>query len=259
MTDFDLAEYEKIQPTATIDGVQFFVPNQLCLHRVNTLFSKEADTMEWISGFSDRDLLIDIGANVGMYSIWAAAKQGARVLAFEPESQNFAVLNRNIFINGLQDKISAYCVAIGGPTEAGTDYTVDVLNLSSFQIGTSCHSFSEEVDYKLDPATPSFKQGCIAVPLDGFLQSSGGIDRFDDIHIKIDVDGLEHLVVRGAEQILRSPQVRSVLIEINTNLIPHNEIVKLMESRGFATTIHPDAIRSSGKFEGLGNHIFVRR
>ena len=49
------------------------------------------------SGSSLRRHAADVGANVGMYTVFAAPTRGARVFAFEPEAQNYAMLNRNIF------------------------------------------------------------------------------------------------------------------------------------------------------------------
>ena len=79
------------------------------------------------------------------------------------------------------------------------------------------------------------------------------------IHIKIDVDGIEHKVILSAMRTLENPRVRSVLIELNTNLSQHNEIISVMGGLGFITTIHPQAIRTEGPFKGIGNHIFVRK
>lgn len=58
------------------------------------------------------DLVIDIGANHGFYSLYAAC-QGARVLAFEPQKDTFALLNDNIRRNGLADRIQAFPCAVG--------------------------------------------------------------------------------------------------------------------------------------------------
>ena len=52
---------------------------------------------------------IDIGANVGMYSIWAAVTRDISVISIEPESQNYAVLNKTILLNNLKDKVTALC------------------------------------------------------------------------------------------------------------------------------------------------------
>ena len=50
--------------------------------------------------------LMDVGANIGLYSIYAAKKNIKGVLSIEPESQNFAILNKNIYLNNLSNKIT---------------------------------------------------------------------------------------------------------------------------------------------------------
>src|SRR5919106_6075149 len=96
-------EYEKIAPQASImhDGVKmtFSTPNAFTLWRVQSIYEKEPWTLEWIASFEPASILVDVGANVGMYTIWAAATRRARVYAFEPEAQNYATLNRNIMLN----------------------------------------------------------------------------------------------------------------------------------------------------------------
>ncbi len=258
MADFDLAEYEKINPLATLEGVHYVVPNQHCLWRVQSLHTKEPDTMEWIATFDKNDVLIDIGANVGMYTIWAAAKQGVRVYAFEPESQNYALLCRNIIANNLQDQVAAYCVAISDDVAGDGGVFFDKLNLSMFIVGGSCHSFGEEVDFNLNPRPSAFRQGCLCVSLDRFMKTTEAIGSDANIHIKIDVDGIEHKVIASAIKTIQGTGVKSVLIELNTHLDSHTEIIGLMETFGFQTTIHPAAIRTEGAFSGIGNHIFVR-
>jgi FkbM family methyltransferase len=258
MAEFDLAEYENANPMVTLQGVNYFIPNQHCLWRVNSLFEKEPDTMEWISKFSEDDILIDIGANVGMYTVWAAVKQKIKVYAFEPESQNYALLCKNLMGNDLQDQVLAYCVAISDETADNSNVLFNKLNLSGLTPGGSCHSFGEEVDFNLDPRPSSFRQGSLCLSLDHFIETSEIANTKSRIHIKIDVDGIEHKVVASAINTFKSPRTQSVLIELNTKLESHNKIVGLMENLGFATTIHPSAIRKEGPFKGIGNHIFVR-
>ena len=64
--------------------------------RAETFFTKEPDTIEWIESFDKNDVFLDIGANIGIYSLYAA-KNVSKVWAIEPESLNFAMLNLNIF------------------------------------------------------------------------------------------------------------------------------------------------------------------
>ena len=56
--------------------IKFFVPNQLLNWRVDTYFSKEPETLEWIDNFEKKENLIfwDIGANIGLYSIYNSLK-----------------------------------------------------------------------------------------------------------------------------------------------------------------------------------------
>ena len=93
-------------------AAKYATPNKLTQWRVQTFHSKERDMLAWIETFEADDVLVDIGANVGMYFIWASARRRISVIFFEPGSQNYALLNQNIFINGLSEQISAYCMAI---------------------------------------------------------------------------------------------------------------------------------------------------
>ena len=88
--------------------VNFFIPNELINWRVETLFTKEPETLEWIDKFSNTDEVVfwDIGANIGLYSIYAAKKHHrASIVAFEPSTSNLRVLSRNVSINNLDEQI----------------------------------------------------------------------------------------------------------------------------------------------------------
>src|SRR5690349_18823938 len=109
-----LEEYEKLNPRCEIahEGVKvlYATPTVFTKWRVDSLFEKEPVTIEWIAGFAPDDVFVDVGANVGMYSIWAAKTRKTRVFAFEPEAQNYSLLNRNIVLNDLSDRVRAYCL-----------------------------------------------------------------------------------------------------------------------------------------------------
>ena len=88
--------------------IKFFVPNQLLEWRVDTYFIKEPETLEWIDSFQEKENLIfwDIGANIGLYSIYNYLKHPkSTTIAFEPSSSNLRVLTRNISINNLEKNI----------------------------------------------------------------------------------------------------------------------------------------------------------
>ena len=79
-------------------------------------------------------------------------------------------------------------------------------------------------------------------------------------HIKIDVDGLEHKVLAGGRKVLADRRLKSVLVEINTNLDLHRKIIADMRALGFDYSQEQVArsLRSEGAFTGVGNHVFTR-
>ncbi len=250
-----LEDYEKLNPRCEIvrDGVRvlYAAPTVFTKWRVDSLFEKEPVTIDWIASFAPGEVLADVGANVGMYSIWAAKTRGSRVLAFEPEAQNYALLNRNIVMNDLGDRIKAYCLALSD--QAG----YSELHLSDLRVGGSCHSLGERVDFAHRPMNPAFSQGCIAAQLDDLV--SAGVMPTPD-HIKIDVDGFEPKVIAGARRVLADRKVRSLLIETNQNLPDHLQMVAELESLGFRydSAQVAAAERKSGAFKGVAEYVFRR-
>jgi len=89
------------------------VESEIEVFRAETYASKEPETLEWIERFfRSEDVIYDIGANVGLYSLFAAKHLNSRckVYAFEPEALNYAKLNINIYINGLSGTIVPCCL-----------------------------------------------------------------------------------------------------------------------------------------------------
>jgi FkbM family methyltransferase len=251
-----LEQYEKLSPQCSVSHngveVKFHTPNSALKWRVDTLFTKEPSTVEWISGFAAGEVLVDIGANVGMYTIWAAKTRGTRVYAFEPESLNFGLLNRNIVLNSVGGLVKAYCLGLSDRQGFSE------LHLSSFMAGGSCHSLGEQVDYKHEPMQPAYSQGCVSARLDDLVRD--GVVPPPD-YIKIDVDGFEPKVIAGAAQVLQGPQLKSLSIEINQNLADHRQLVIELNDMGFGhdPAQVARAERKEGLFKGCAEYVFRRR
>ena len=82
-------------------SLKFFTPNFFSRWRVETILSKEKDTIEWIKTFDEESLFWDIGANIGLYSLYSLTlKKNLNVVAFEPSPQNFTILTKS-FTNNL--------------------------------------------------------------------------------------------------------------------------------------------------------------
>ncbi len=248
-------KYEATRLSATIDvagcSLTYAVPNSLCYWRVQSLTSKEPITIDWLNSFVPGSAFLDVGANVGMYSIYAGVVRRAIVYSFEPEAKNYAILCQNIELNLLGERVVAWCAAL-------SDQDVfDRIYLSGTRAGQSSHSFGEMVSPSLRPKEFKRSQGCYSTTIDA-LVASGAI--LPPNHIKIDVDGLEHKVIRGAAMTLRNPALKSMLVEINANLNEHRWIVAHLETLGF--THDPEqfarAQRTSGPFKGTGEYVFWR-
>lgn len=224
----------------------FLTPNTQCAWRVETLDTKEPDTIAWLAKMKPGETLFDVGANMGQYSL-IAAKRGVTVCAFEPESQNFALLCRNIGVNKLGALVQAWPLALSDKTGFDTFYT------QSLQVGGSCSSYGESVDFHLRDKQYAVKQGCAAIKMDEFADRYGYPD-----HVKIDVDGLEHKVIAGMGATLNV--VKSVLVELNTALREHREIYNIMLDHGLLPDVDAaeEALRKEGAFKGIGNVIFYR-
>lgn len=223
---------------------KFYVPNDTVAWRVKTLLTKEPCTIGWIDSFKPGEVLFDVGANMGGYSIMAGRK-GVKVYAFEPEAQNYALLCRNMTLNAIDGR--AFCLAMSDKAGPSTMY------LTSQQAGGSCHSLGEKVGPDLE-ARDGIEQGAFAYTLD---MATEGLGVRPD-HIKIDVDGFEHLVVSGGVGVLAT--AKSLLVEVNTNLIAHQGMLKALASMGFEfDQAQVDAaMRKDGPFKGCAEYIFRR-
>lgn len=234
------------------ERIRFAIPNEASKWRVDTFFSKEPETLEWISSFRSDEVLVDVGANVGMYSVFAAAYTGVTVIALEPESQNYALLNRNIFLNNLSEKIVAF------PYAVSQKHGTDLLHLSSWGAAGSCHAAGEAVGFDGNTFRPAFSQGVITISLDTLL---AGFRLPPNCHLKIDVDGLEDEVIFGSRALLERNAFSSVLVEINSNLSRHLQIVNYLTSLGYVYSKEQVARseRKSGRFAGCANYVFRRQ
>ncbi|HOX00078.1 MAG TPA: FkbM family methyltransferase, partial [Deltaproteobacteria bacterium] len=89
--------------------------------RADTFWTKEPETIAWIDSFGP-GFFWDVGANVGIYSLYAAVRHPdtVKVYAFEPYPDNFVALKGNIAANGLGGAVRPVLAALG--REEGFNY-----------------------------------------------------------------------------------------------------------------------------------------
>ena len=201
----------------------FSTPNKLNEYRVATFSSKEPETIEWIDDFIDGSTWWDVGANVGLYSCYAALKKDCKVIAFEPSVFNLELLARNISNNRLIDKISILPLAIAEKQK------LSKFNLSTTQWGGALSTFGETYGQDGKDLDIQFKFNTFSISLD-MAQEIFKLPKPE--YLKIDVDGIEHLILKGSKSTLES--VKEVLVEINEDLIEQSELSsKILKNAGF--------------------------
>lgn len=233
--DIDITNYQYRPPFYEFEAngkqIVFVTPTEMSRHRAENLLIDEPETIEWINTFSENDCMYDIGANVGGYSLYAAIMKSVDVLAFEPESQNFSILNHNIFRNKITRKINSFNIGLSDEEEFTNLY------MNYFGGGVSCSSVGEALcnydaynEKGLEEFKPFHTQGIFTTTIDNLVYKHGM--RHPD-HIKIDVDGFEHKLINGAAKLLKAGTVKSLLIEINQFMPEHNAIISFLEEYGY--------------------------
>ncbi len=233
------------------ENIIYNVKNETSLWRAQTLFTKEPHTISWIRGFKKGSIFFDVGANVGMYSIFSAVISKVKVFAFEPESNNFQILMENIISNKLTDIIKPFPIAVGDKSALTTLY------LSEFRIGKSHHMIDKELDHNLKETTYKISQGVFKTSLDELITKW----KFPiPNYLKIDVDGVESLIINNGRSLLKEKQLQSVSIEINRNREEDLEIISIFQKSNFNydNSQVDKATRKTGKHQGYAEYIFYK-
>lgn len=186
------------------------------------------------------DHFVDVGANVGSYTVLAGGAAGARVTAVEPVPATYGQLQRNVALNGLGERTR--CCRLGLSENVGT------LRFSR-DLDTVNHVLAEGEDL---PA--------VEVP----------VTRLDDLVgqdvpllIKMDVEGHERAVLRGGQATLADRRLLAVIMETNGSGsrygVSDQELIDLMQGSGFAPFDYDPFKRRllDGPGES-GNTVFVR-
>tara|TARA_A100001015_G_C14919852_1_gene683869 strand:+ start:28 stop:960 length:933 start_codon:yes stop_codon:yes gene_type:complete len=237
--------------------VKFFIPNQITEWRVNNLFEKEPETIDWINTFSNKEKIVfwDIGANIGIYSIYAAIKHPrCDVVSFEPSTSNLRVLSRNISINNLENKIKIFSNPLSNKNNKFL-----TMKESRFQEGSSFNNFGENFDFEGKEFKSKMNYQLVGNTIDYLINNQ--ILSLPN-YIKIDVDGIEHLILDGGKDCLINENVKSISVELNENFKDQFEaVMSIMKKCNFhiSSKKHNDAYYEKEEFQKTYNYVFVKR
>ena len=228
----------------------FYIPNRLNFFRIDTFSSKEPETLEWIDTFKKKSVFWDIGANIGLYSCYAVKRADCQVYAFEPSVFNLELLAKNVYLNSLSDKVAIISFALFDSLAVRPFY------MTSKEWGSALSNFGESADYKGSPMTSIFKYKTVGMSID---QAVSLLNFEKPNYIKIDVDGIEHLILKGATDTLKSAE--SLLIEVNDDFIKQaRDTEEYLTKAGFRLKQkrHSEMVAKSAAFSSFYNQIWTR-
>jgi FkbM family methyltransferase len=208
----------------------------------------EPETIWWIDTVvQPGDCVWDIGANVGLYALYAALRVGpaGRVVAFEPAADNFAALSRNVALNDLDTVVQGFCLALSDETRAAK------LHMTSLDAGRAAHVFGAPSDAFSDEARPHV-QWALGYSPDRFIETFAA--RAPD-HLKIDVDSIEEKIVRGGKAAFSG--TRSMIVELNVgdeHVAHKDRLREAIAALGFV-----EHRETAERFPDRRNRVFLRR
>lgn len=139
------------------------------------------------------DFFVDVGANIGSYTILASVNCQAHVVSFEPVPTTFQFLKRNVLINDVFENVRLLQAGVASKEEK-LFFSAD-LDAANHIVAADEQNIASMVEVP-----------CLT--LDGTLTQV-------PLMMKIDVEGFETEVLRGASRILRSPHLKCIIIELN--------------------------------------------
>ena len=207
------------------NGVDFFfhIPNGITLYRAETFSEKEPETLKWIDNFDRDSVFWDIGANVGLYSIYASKVKNTKTFSFEPSVFNLEFLSKNIFINNLENNINIVPIALSDSNGINT------FNMSNILWGGALSTFSKTYDANGLELMIKFSYNTLGITADDAAKI---FNLPKPKYIKIDVDGIEHLILSEMSSILE--EAEEILIELSNIFTEQIEISsKILSDNGF--------------------------
>jgi FkbM family methyltransferase len=227
------------------ESILFASPDWLSKYRANSFYEKEPETIAFLNTLTKDSILWDVGANIGIYSIYASKVKNVRVYSFEPSLLNVELLFRNVQINDLGSRITILPIALSNKTSILDFY----MSKNDLHWAGAHNSIGSNTDFTGDE-------------MKNFITSSQIACMGEDIikifkipfptHIKIDVDGLEGEVIEGLETILT--KVEFILVEVDESNKDLNAQVKnLFGRKNF------ERIYELNKMRYIGNQLWKNK
>lgn len=202
----------------------------------------EFEDMSFLLHFlRSEDLFVDVGANIGSYTILASGHIGCRTIAFEPVPSTYKRLLNNLYINQIQTIVLAHNQGVGSEQKI-VSFTLDLDTMNSVVTqgipGQTMDIQIESLNHILGHEAPSL--------------------------IKVDVEGYEMEVINGASEVLLNQSLKAVILELNESGEKYGFAVKsvhekMLDYGFFPYSYNPfDRTISSLSTYGSQNTLYLR-
>jgi FkbM family methyltransferase len=187
--------------------------------RALSALTHQPATVEWIDSFQPNGVFWDVGANIGVYTLYAGLRRDTKIVAFEPAAVNYFLLSANVEANKLESLVD--CLLVGlSDTRA-----IAHLEVSQFEPARSFSFLG-----KAHRPYPG-KQAALLASMDSLVDDYG---LACPNYIKIDVPGLLEAILAGGAHLLRRPEVREIHLECSVEKPGGQQIIDTLTGYGFA-------------------------
>ncbi len=237
--------------------LKFFSPSHVSDWRIKSFFSKEPETLDWIKNFQNKKnseiVFWDIGSNIGLYSIFSAFfHKKISIISFEPSFLNLGILSRNISINNYEKKIQIMQLPLSDKKNK-----FQKMMETSLTEGGALSSFGYKFDHEGKKINAKNIYSILGTSLDDLIRKK--IIKIPD-YIKIDVDGTEHIILKGMKENLKNKKIKSILVEVNKkNRSQFNKIKEIMKLNNFILISEDQSKISKISDKNVFNYIYMRK
>ena len=205
-------KYSKIRVNNSFLNISFDdkgLSKDLLIHKKREKFS--TDFLKLI--IQKNEIIIDIGANIGYYALLESQlASNGKVFAMEPVPESFSLLDKNIKLNECKN-IDAYKMAISDISGKSKMYVYDKRNRCSF-IKDPSGNIINEVEVPI-------------MTLDQFVESH--VNQYPTL-IRMDLEGYEFQVIKGAHNILNNNRPLKLVIELHPQLMSIERMMYILDT-----------------------------
>jgi FkbM family methyltransferase len=207
------------------NNIKFCTRNELEFSKVAESDGEIEFLEMFLSVLSESDIVFDIGANMGLFTLYAyAAVKDIDIYRFEPVPEYYNRLLQNLALNNIHD-VNTYNYGLGNENNSTTFMYKNVLGSG---MGSGSERYSKKYTFDFKEQVCEIKKG------DSLIKNS--VLPVPAV-IKIDVEGMEMNVLNGLAETLQHTKCQYVFCEIHTTLDPvlYGEVCRLCADCGFKT------------------------